>query len=376
MRKSIPSLLCVIAAVVLSIGRILAEEPKPPVKVEATEIRTYNISELIHEVRNYSALSVPELTPADGANAGGPGAAGGDPAESTPAGQKKVPAPKPNTSVERTKELIKLIEDLVAPETWRDAGGQEGAIHAINDSLVIRQTEANHRAIKEILDNLRHESDVSSMIQVDLHWVRLTPEQLTLLEAPHGTGADPGLPRAVSLESLKEEDSVVCRARTLGFNGPTLTLRSGRVASAVTSATPVVGAGVAMYDFQTERAQSGITLQVTPRRSQDRRTIVVDLQSLVTESAAPPAPIGEIALPPVVKKPADQGVGEATIVAAKISDRPNQHIEQSFRTTVRLAEGMPIIVGGMTLEPGKQGSRQLYLVVSARALETSDKPGK
>ena len=371
MRKALPSFICVAAAIILSLDRARADESKPTHKAEPTEIHIYNVNELIHEIPNYGGQTAAEQAASSGTrrlSLTTAGLASGNicwPERATT---------KPSPPQERIDELVSLIEEMVAPESWHSAGGRQGAIKAINDSLVISQTEENHRAIQAILDGLRHDSGAGTMIQVDLQWLRLTPEQLVAMEAlPAGATLDKNAPRPVSLDTLKDEDAVVCRARTLGFNGQTLTLKSGRIASVVKNATPNIGTGVTPYDFQVDREQSGITLQVTPRRSQDRHTIVVDVQSRVTEALPSPPQRKTVTIPTPTTNSADHGMADATVVAANSADLPNVHLEQTFRTTVRLPEGTPVIVGGMTLEPGKQGSRQLYLVVKARILDTPDK---
>lgn len=372
MRKTLPSFICVAAAIILSLDRARADESKPTHKAEPTEIHIYNVNELIHEIPNYGGQTAAEQAASSGTrrlSLTTAGLASGNicwPERATT---------KPSPPQERIDELVSLIEEMVAPESWHSAGGRQGAIKAINDSLVISQTEENHRAIQAILEGLRHDSGAGTMIQVDLQWLRLTPEQLVAMEAlPAGATLDKNAPRPVSLDTLKDEDAVVCRARTLGFNGQTLTLKSGRIASVVKNVTPNIGTGVTPYDFQVDREQSGITLQITPRRSQDRHTIIVDVQSRVTEALPSPTPRTTVPMPTPTTNSADHGMADATLVATDNADRaPNVHLEQTFRTTVRLLEGTPVIVGGMTLEPGKQGSRQLYLVVKARILDTPDK---
>lgn len=52
-------------------------------------------------------------------------------------------------------ELIKVITTTVAPNTWLENGGGEGAIAHIGDRLVIYQTYAVHREINELLSQLR-----------------------------------------------------------------------------------------------------------------------------------------------------------------------------------------------------------------------------
>ncbi len=51
--------------------------------------------------------------------------------------------------------VVKLITDMVAPESWRDSGGTIGSLREIGGVLVITQTRENLRAIHQLLDRLR-----------------------------------------------------------------------------------------------------------------------------------------------------------------------------------------------------------------------------
>lgn len=90
----------------------------------------------------------------------------------------------------------------------------------------------------------------------------------------------------------------------------------------------------------------------------------------------PPIPPDTNASPRVPStQPSAQDAAEVAQALVKIINRGSR-VEQSYNTTVRLSDDTPVLVGGMTLEPGKQGSRQLYLVISASMVESPHKPGK
>ncbi|MDP6543623.1 MAG: VIT and VWA domain-containing protein [Phycisphaerae bacterium] len=52
-------------------------------------------------------------------------------------------------------EISTLLTDTVDRDSWREAGGEAGAINEVNGVLMILQTRANHKAIAKLLDNLR-----------------------------------------------------------------------------------------------------------------------------------------------------------------------------------------------------------------------------
>jgi hypothetical protein len=52
------------------------------------------------------------------------------------------------------EEIVKLITDMVAADSWRDAGGTVGSIREIGGILVITQTPENLQAIRDLLSRL------------------------------------------------------------------------------------------------------------------------------------------------------------------------------------------------------------------------------
>ena len=66
--------------------------------------------------------------------------------------------PGPHATEELIKiltELIKILTDSVAPETWRDAGGQQGTIREMRGLLIVTQTCPNHDRVRRLLNALR-----------------------------------------------------------------------------------------------------------------------------------------------------------------------------------------------------------------------------
>jgi hypothetical protein len=59
------------------------------------------------------------------------------------------------TFEEAAEELVRLIEDTVEVDSWKDNGGSAGAIRELSGRLVITQTPAAHRQIIKLLRTLR-----------------------------------------------------------------------------------------------------------------------------------------------------------------------------------------------------------------------------
>lgn len=55
----------------------------------------------------------------------------------------------------RRDEVVRLIERQVAPDTWKDEGGQS-VLKAEGDKLFVEQTPANVKAIDGLLESLRN----------------------------------------------------------------------------------------------------------------------------------------------------------------------------------------------------------------------------
>jgi hypothetical protein len=54
-----------------------------------------------------------------------------------------------------SEDLIRIITDSVAPESWRDAGGEQGTLRDMQGLLVVTQTLRNHERVRRLLNALR-----------------------------------------------------------------------------------------------------------------------------------------------------------------------------------------------------------------------------
>jgi hypothetical protein len=55
------------------------------------------------------------------------------------------------------KSLVTMLQETVAPNSWREAGGSTGAVHSTKHKLIITTTEQNHRGIRNVLQMLREQ---------------------------------------------------------------------------------------------------------------------------------------------------------------------------------------------------------------------------
>lgn len=65
----------------------------------------------------------------------------------------------------RVKKVISLIEETVAPDSWRDRGGSIGQMREINGQLVVTQNAAAQRQIVGLLDRLREERAIQIAVE-------------------------------------------------------------------------------------------------------------------------------------------------------------------------------------------------------------------
>lgn len=56
---------------------------------------------------------------------------------------------------DEVREIVELIKSVVAPDSWRDAGGTIGSIRELRGRLIINQLSGNHYATYRLLEKLR-----------------------------------------------------------------------------------------------------------------------------------------------------------------------------------------------------------------------------
>jgi len=72
----------------------------------------------------------------------------------------------------RVQSIINLLQDTVAPDSWRDRGGSVGNINEINGQLVITQNSSAQRQIADVLGKLREQRAVQIAVEARFVTVR------------------------------------------------------------------------------------------------------------------------------------------------------------------------------------------------------------
>src|SRR5205809_200734 len=67
------------------------------------------------------------------------------------------------------ESISRLIQETVAPETWRDQGGAIGNIRPAGSTLVVTQTEANQQRVAAVLSQMKDE--YLATVHVEATWL-------------------------------------------------------------------------------------------------------------------------------------------------------------------------------------------------------------
>ncbi|MEL6394721.1 MAG: hypothetical protein AAFQ71_01855 [Planctomycetota bacterium] len=113
-----------------------------------TVLEIYDVSDLLIEVPDYE--NAPEFDLNSVFSQGGQGGGGGQ----SPFQQNQQDQPIIDKEA-LLDELEEIIRNNVDNEGWADFGGDTGRIERFRNSLIVRNTPKNHRAIQGLLDQLR-----------------------------------------------------------------------------------------------------------------------------------------------------------------------------------------------------------------------------
>lgn len=348
MHVSKPSVLFIamLVTIALAISQAVAQEQKTE-EIEVL-VRTYNVADLIRAPRDYPL-------DADAGRGGGPFTGYGS--VTTRDKQAKPPS-------ERAESLIRLLQELIDPESWHDNGGNLGQIKTFGTLLVIAQSEENHARIQQLLDSIRKDEGPAKVVGVQAYWVALDSEQVkTIIEDAKKDRDSAALPEVP--QDLLTPRNIYWRAQIACFSGQTVHLTAGNEQPYMSDVTPVVGTNAVGYDPTIGVAQSGISMQVTPQLVPNLDVAIVDVQSVINEIAGVAEPIVlRTQVSPAATQPVTGGEGSAVVERIRT-------IQQEFGTTARLPLGKPCLVGGMTIQApeGDQPGRQIYLVIEVNASE-------
>jgi len=56
------------------------------------------------------------------------------------------------TREQRVEDVTRLIQETIAPDTWREQGGTIGGLRELDGQLIVTQIEENHRLLRQLLE--------------------------------------------------------------------------------------------------------------------------------------------------------------------------------------------------------------------------------
>ncbi len=291
---------------------------------------------------------------------------------------------EPYSTTLTVDDLVEAIHSFVDPDSWDD----EAELKVLGGALVVRQTPENHGRIAEFLTEIRNSLGNRRTVSIDARWLMLTSVELDELVAE---GEAKSNPLAVDREKLTARMLEPTSLRAIGhcFSGQRTYLVSGSRQNIVSGFIPVVGSietgaeGLAWdhtpadptlhfvsgigpaalssggrsvgYQPIVERPNLGVLLEIRPTlEGGAEQGAIVDLKSTLSAAGTTP----KINLDEEVQWIAPQ-VDRIAITRAELA------------TTLRLPLGVPVVVGGLTLNPAEVGeegepSKQVYLILEVR----------
>jgi type II secretory pathway component GspD/PulD (secretin) len=358
-----------------------------------TNTRVYDIRDLIIDVPDFTNAPPFDLSQVTQTSSGG---GGGQSLFSGNSGGTNGGTAGP-TRTDLVESIIKLIQDTVASDTWKDNGGAIGSIRELQGQLIVTQTPENQRALVGLLEKLREQRAIQVTVEarflvVQRNFLEDIGVNLNMgfnLNQSSGTGFGPisisnssgtftnptslntGLPGSiasdpsfannlttgftylddfsVNLLIRATEDTVTSTQVT----APRLTLFNGERAwvvvetgqAYISNLTPVVSTGAVAFAPTAAVIPSGVELDVQATVSADRKYVTLVLRPTLSR------------LIDIVNFPVSAAVAglstslNGTVASATVQSfiqQPEQQVTQ-LNTTVSVPDGGTLLLGGQTL---------------------------
>ncbi|HEY8667959.1 MAG TPA: hypothetical protein VIL86_14945 [Tepidisphaeraceae bacterium] len=303
---------------------------------------------------------------------------------------------------ERIDQIIKLIQDTVASETWKDNGGSVGSVKELSGQLIVTQTPENQRQLLNLLEQLRETRAIQVTIETRFLTVQRnfledigmdfdftfnrTPSagskwptpisvtnnssDFTLAPSTAAPGSIGSSATGMKLSGTFLDDFAVnfmiraTQASTTStlLTAPRVTLFNGQRAyvlvatqqAYVSDLEPVVGNNAVSFKPQVSIVESGALLDVQATVSSDRKYVtltlrpqlsnLVSLQAFAFQgSNAPGTGTGTGTGTPVVID-----TNQTQTAGTGIIQQPILQITE-VRTTVSVPDGGTLLLGGQTI---------------------------
>jgi type II secretory pathway component GspD/PulD (secretin) len=365
-----------------------------------TVTRVYDIRDMIIDIPDYTAPQF-DLDQDQGQSSGrgGGGGQGGGSLFGGAGGTTSLDEQdRGPTRLELVDSIISLIQDTVAPDSWREMGGTVGSIRELSGQLIVTQTAENQRELTRLLSQLRETRAIQVTVEarfltvqrnfledvgIDFDFTfnnqdpgdpnrRFSPITVSQNSSeftaagnvdtalPGSLGGQINVP-ALSTNFTFIDDftaSFLIRATqanvmTSQVQAPRVTLFNGQRAfvvvaterSYVSDLTPVVGQSAVGQDPTISRVWSGVVLDVSATVSADRKYVTLNLRPTLRRLLA----LETFELASSIIIPGGT-VGTPTTPITQTS-RVQQPITQitQVRTSVSVPDGGTLLLGGQTL---------------------------
>lgn len=236
----------------------------------------YDINDLLMEVPNFNDAPMPDLAEANRKNLPksdqNPQTTWRKDDDEDPEGADPLDPDRQR----RIDEIVDLIMDNVAPQSWRERGGTVGFISEINGQLVITQNSSAQRAIGDLLGKLRAQRAIqiaveARFITVSSHFLEELGMDLDIVLNSGNAGYDfiPGANGPITDPVLGNALLLPRSFSRLGFtpNTPAIGTGTGR-AAAVTPVPQPFGQPFLIPQQQGGGGSQGTPVPITNRISQ------------------------------------------------------------------------------------------------------------
>jgi len=402
----------------------------------------YDVRDLLIDVPNYQVQDIAQTLNALNTGGGGimAGSQGGGGQTtnlnlSSSSGGTQV---QQRTSKDLLDEIMKLMTDNVAPESWRGNGGTIGAISELLSSgqLVVLQTPENQRKIEDLLDKIREKRDI--MVTVEARFLTVDRDFLeavglnlgatfnlnrspnsvfsnvpvTFANSSFTDGITTGVPGAITAPSgssssgastggslqasassiaftylddfevnfmltaaeATNNDSLVTAPRVTVFDGGSAVIGVNTLVYYVSNLEPVIGTGAVGFTATIGEIPTGITLFVRAVVSADRKYVTLQMQPILTNL------LSLVTFQFTSASTAIVG-GAATVTNNSVSEfleLPTVQVT-SVETLVSVPDGGTLLMGGETIAGEAQrenGTPVLSQIPFLRRLFTNESQAK
>lgn len=198
-----------------------------------------------------------------------------------------------NAREQNLKRLIQLVEESIAPESWRDHGGADGTIREMEGQLIITQTASHQEQIQRLFTEIRQ----GRSVQITIVTQYLYLDQKTL----DAMGLDPK--RMITDQKkqpgdgpyLRDPDRFIHAIKdqkgTTILTSPRLTLFNGQHAYVMMTNDQLYPSGYSViqakngdtrYEPQFAHVQDGTTLEVQATATTDHKSVTLSVKSKTT----------------------------------------------------------------------------------------------